>query len=59
MREASVRLQRIDELTRREHYYLRDEDACYYFGEYTARKGTAHGIPSSLVHEMLIQRFHR
>jgi hypothetical protein len=56
MREADVRLQRIDELTRREHYYLREDDACYYFGEYTARKGTAHGIPSSLVHDLLERR---
>jgi hypothetical protein len=56
MREANVRLQRIDELTRREHYFLREDDACYYFGEYTARTGIAHGIPSALVHDLLERR---
>lgn len=33
------RLQRIDELTRRDHYYLDADDECYFLGEYTARKG--------------------
>lgn len=48
-----MRLLRIDELTRREHYYLGDEDTCYYFGEYSARRGSAHGIASSVVHDLL------
>lgn len=48
-----MRILQIDELTRREHYYLGEDDACYYFGEYTSRKGSAHGISSSLVHDLL------
>lgn len=29
-----MRLQAIDELTRSDHYYLTDDDQCYYFGSY-------------------------
>ena len=39
----SVRPQRIDELTRRDHYYLGEEDLCYYFLEYSARHGLSFG----------------
>ena len=48
-----MRLMRIDESTRRDHYYVGDGDACYYFGEYTSRQGTAYSIASSLVHDLL------
>lgn len=48
-----MRLMRIDDLTRRDHYYVGAGDACYYFGEYTSRKGTAYSIASSLVHDLL------
>lgn len=48
-----MRLMRIDDLTRRDHYYIGAGDACYYFGEYTSRKGTAYSIASSLVHDLL------
>ncbi|MEO7760316.1 MAG: hypothetical protein ABIS68_00240 [Casimicrobiaceae bacterium] len=51
-----MRLSRIDELTRREHYYLGDQDICYYFGEYAARKGAGHGLTNSLVHDLLQPR---
>ena len=33
------RLTEIDDLTRPDHSYLRPEDRCLYFGEYTARAG--------------------
>lgn len=33
------RLTRVDELTRRDHYYLEEGDDCLFFGEYTARAG--------------------
>jgi hypothetical protein len=48
-----LRLLRIDELARRDHYYLGNDDVCYYFGEYTARRGTALGIGNSVVHDLL------
>lgn len=44
-----MNLQRIDELTRRDHYYLGDEDECYFFGEYSARKGRSFGDTNELV----------
>jgi len=50
---TAMRLLRIDESTRREHYFLSDDDTCYYFGEYCARRGVAYGITSSLVHDLL------
>ena len=34
-----MRQQRIDELTRRDHYFLSEDDVCYFFGEYSARNG--------------------
>jgi predicted amidophosphoribosyltransferase len=34
-----MRLQSIDDLSRRDHWYLTADDRCYYFGEYTARGG--------------------
>jgi len=43
------RLTQIDELTRGDHYYLDDEDVCFYFGEYTARKGYSHSDTNSLI----------
>ncbi len=43
-----MRLSRIDDLTRREHYYLGDQDTCFYLGEYSARKGGAFGMTSVL-----------
>jgi hypothetical protein len=44
-----VRQQRIDELTRRDHYYLGEEDVCYFFGEYSARKGRSFSETNELV----------
>lgn len=34
-----TRFLEIDELTRREHFYITEEDDCYYLGEYTPREG--------------------
>lgn len=35
----SIRLSKVDDLTRRDHFFLKPEDQCFYLGEYTARKG--------------------
>lgn len=42
----------IDELSRRDHYFIGSEEACYYFGEYTARHGHALGPTNELVHHL-------
>jgi len=44
-----MRQQRIDELTRRDHYYLGEVDVCFFFGEYTARKGRSFSDTNELV----------
>lgn len=46
------RLQKIDELTRRDHYYLEGGDHCYYFGEYTAGAGHAYSATNQLIHNL-------
>ncbi len=43
------RLTKIDDLTRRDHWYLTEEDDCYYFGEYTARQGYAYSVTNQLI----------
>ena len=43
------RLTKIDDLIRPDHSYLTDSDACYFLGEYTARKGFAFSPSNSLV----------
>ena len=43
------RLTRIDDLTRPDHHYLTADDACYYFGEYTARAGFAYSETNQLI----------
>jgi len=43
------RLTKIDDLTRPDHSYLTDSDACYFLGEYSARKGFAFSSGNSLV----------
>jgi len=35
----SIRLSKVDDLTRPDHFFLKPEDQCFYLGEYTARKG--------------------
>ena len=44
-----MNLQRIDELTRRDHYYLGNDDECYFFGEYSARNGRSFGDTNELI----------
>ena len=51
-----MRLSRIDELTRREHYYIGDQDLCYYFGEYSGRGGRTFATMSTLIHDLLQPR---
>ena len=43
------RLTKIDDLARRDHYYLTDVDACFYIGEYTARKGYSYSETNQLI----------
>lgn len=45
----AFKLTRIDELTRGEHYYLEQDDACYFFGEYTSRKGYSFSETNQLI----------
>lgn len=44
-----LRLTKIDELTRSDHYYLDESDSCYFFGEYTARQGFSHSETNQLI----------
>lgn len=39
----------IDELIRRDHWYLADDDICYFLGEYTAREGYAFSPTNQLI----------
>ena len=43
------RLTAIDDLTRRDHWYLREGDVCHFIGEYTARKGSAYSATNTLI----------
>ncbi len=43
------RLTKIDALTRADHHYLREEDNCFFLGEYTARAGFAHSATNDLI----------
>ncbi len=43
------RLTKIDDLTRPDHFYLAADDACYFLGEYTARKGYAFSATNQLI----------
>lgn len=44
-----ARLQKIDDLARPDHYYLTPDDVCYYWGEYTARKGYSFSETNQLI----------
>ena len=35
----NCRLQRVEKESMHLHHYLRDNDACFYIGEYTSHKG--------------------
>ena len=43
------RLTRIDALIRPDHWYLTEEDHCYFIGEYTARRGYAYSASNNLL----------
>ena len=43
------RFTKIDELTRPDHYWLTEEDQCFYLGEYTARQGYAYSATNNLI----------
>jgi hypothetical protein len=48
-----VRPQLIDDLTRRDHFFLGSDEVCYYFGEYAARHGRPFGPTNELIHQLL------
>ena len=43
------RLTKIDDLTRPDHSYLTEGDACYFIGEYTARLGFTYSATNNLI----------
>ncbi len=43
------RFTEVDDLTRQDHYYLTGDDACYFIGEYTARKSYAYSATNQLI----------
>lgn len=56
---AIDRLTQIDELTRGDHYYLTDDDICFYFGEYTAKKGYSYSDTNQLITNLKISPKHK
>lgn len=45
----TFRLTQIDDLVRGQHYHLEEDDLCYFFGEYTARRGATHSATNQLI----------
>ena len=45
----SLRLTRIDELTRRDHWHLEPEDQCYWLREYTSHVGYQYSATNQLI----------
>lgn len=45
----TLRLTKIDDLTRRDHRHLTPEDRCFFLGEYTARTGYAFSETNNLI----------
>ena len=43
------RFTEVDDLTRPDHWYLTEDDHCYFIGEYTARQGFTYSATNSLV----------
>ena len=43
------RFTKVDDLTRADHWYLTENDACYFIGEYTARMGFSYSTTNNLV----------
>lgn len=46
------RLTKIDELTRGDHTFLTKDDACFFLGEYTARKAFSHSATNNLIQNL-------
>ena len=44
-----ARLTKVDDLTRPDHAHLGADDACYFIGEYTARRGYAYSPTNHLI----------
>ncbi|MGJ0628631.1 hypothetical protein [Xenorhabdus bovienii] len=43
------RLQKIDDLTRKKHRYLAEDDVCYYYGEYTSGEDYSYSETNQLI----------
>lgn len=43
------KLQRIDEFLLIDHHHLQNDDQCYFYGEYTARRGFSHSKTNDLI----------
>jgi hypothetical protein len=52
----ALRLQKIDDTNRHDHYYLGEEDECYYLYEYTAGAGWKGGATNQLIHNLQKKR---
>jgi hypothetical protein len=52
----ALRLQRIDETNRSDHYYLGEADECYFLYEYTAQAGWQGGATNQLIHNLQKKR---
>ena len=44
-----ARFTEIDGLTRPDHYWLAEDDRCFFLGEYTARQGYSHSATNNLI----------
>jgi predicted amidophosphoribosyltransferase len=48
----SARLRVVGDLERPDHFYLTEQDTCFFFGEYTARAGHGHSSTNQLIHNL-------
>lgn len=48
----TLRLTKIDELIRGQHYHLEAADLCYFFGEYTARQRAGYSETNQLIRNL-------
>ena len=46
------RFTKIDDLTRSDHYFLEEDDECFFMGEYTARAGFGHSDTNQLIYNI-------
>ena len=52
----TLRLQKIDETNRQDHYYLAPDDECFFLYEYTAGAGWSGGETNQLIHNLQKKR---